>query len=44
VRGVPARRVEIRGDTNTLSNNAGQRSPASATVRELPEHHLGEHR
>jgi hypothetical protein len=29
---------------NTLSNNAGQRSPASATVHELRKHDLGEHR
>jgi hypothetical protein len=33
--------MEIRGDTNTLSNNAGQRSPASATVRDLREHDPG---
>jgi hypothetical protein len=26
---------------NTLSNDADQRSPASATVRDLPEHHRG---
>jgi hypothetical protein len=38
VRGVRAWRVETRGDTNTLSNNADQRSPRSATVRDLPEH------
>jgi hypothetical protein len=29
---------------NTLSNNAGPRSPASATVRELRKHDQGEHR
>jgi hypothetical protein len=29
---------------NTLSNNADQRSPASATVRDLPEHDRGGHR
>jgi hypothetical protein len=28
---------------NTLSNNAGQRSPASATVRELHNHDPSEH-
>jgi hypothetical protein len=28
-------------DTNTLSNNADQRSPRSATVRDLPEHDGG---
>ncbi len=26
---------------NTLSNNAGQRSPASVTVRDLPKHDRG---
>jgi hypothetical protein len=26
---------------NTLSNNAGQRSPQSATIRDLPEHDRG---
>jgi hypothetical protein len=26
---------------NTLSNKADQRSPASATVRDLPEHDWG---
>ena len=30
--------------SNTLSNNADQRSPGSATVRELRKHDLGEHR
>jgi hypothetical protein len=35
VRGMRARRVEIRGDTNTLSSNAHQRSPASAAVHDL---------
>ena len=29
---------------NTLSNNADQRSPASATVREPREHDPGNHR
>ena len=39
------RRFELlRGCPNTLSNNAGQRSPASAAVRDLPKHDLGEHR
>jgi hypothetical protein len=36
--------VEIRGDTNTLSNNAHQRSPAATTVRELREHDPGDRR
>jgi hypothetical protein len=42
--GALARRVEIRGDTNTLSNNADRRSPGSATVRGLREHDPGDHR
>jgi hypothetical protein len=41
VRDALARRVEIRGDTNTLSNSAGQRSPMAATVRDLPGHDWG---
>jgi hypothetical protein len=36
-------RLEVASH-NTLSNNAGQRSPASATVRELRKRDLGEHR
>jgi len=32
------------GQTNTLSNNAGQRSPAPATVRELRKHDPSDHR
>jgi hypothetical protein len=37
------RRFELaRGCPNTLSNNAGQRSPQAATVRDLPEHDRGD--
>jgi hypothetical protein len=45
VRVAEDRRFELlRGVApNTLSNNAGQRSPASATVRELHKHHPSEH-
>jgi hypothetical protein len=41
---MPARRVEIRSDTNTLSNNVAWRSLASATVREPRKHDPGDHR
>jgi hypothetical protein len=34
-------RAHTTGRGNTLSNNAGQRSPASTTVRDLPEHDQG---
>ena len=33
-----------RGCPNTLSNNAGPRSPVSATARELRKHDPGDHR
>jgi predicted ATPase len=46
---VPDALAEVLGPAgpglapNTLSNNAGPRSPASATVRELHKHHPSEH-
>jgi hypothetical protein len=36
--------VEIRGDTNTLSSNADQRSPSAASVRELRKYDPGDRR
>jgi hypothetical protein len=45
VRVAEDRRFELlRVAPNTFSNNAGRRSPASATVRELRKHDPGDRR
>ena len=41
---LPYWQVEIQGDSNTLSNNADQRSPAAAAVRGLRKHDPGDPR